>query len=273
MRRIAVLSTNNNPDYFFYAPIVEWAWNRLGWDVAVFATADVDEDELNLNTPSTIFKRIPDLPCPSSRELGSWRGTLAQTVRHFTANELPDGSYIMVQDIDLIPLRAWEPDLEKKTIYGWELTGHSFIPVHYTGMKKEHWMDIMGCSGDLAADMDRAIRENGRAYGENWDVYWDTDWDILTQKVLPRKNEFTFIRRGMGNFAKDATPIGRVDRYDYEKTKNQPELIDLHASNHNPSSDEKWEVIKEMITKCFGEMPGWMDAHREQHHKKYGQGR
>jgi len=70
---------------------------------------------------------------------------------------LPEHAYIMVQDIDLIPLKAYDPDLTKKTIYGWELTGHSFIPVHYTGMMQKDWIEVMDCTGDLKADMEREI--------------------------------------------------------------------------------------------------------------------
>ncbi len=264
MKRIAVLSTNNNPDYFFYSPLVEWAWNKFGWEVAMFKTSDVGD--LGFRNKETKEYIIPDIE-------GVRSNTLAQCVRHFVSDVLPKEDYIMVQDIDLIPLREWNPDLNVGTIWGHELTGNSFIPVHYTGMTGAKWFDLMDCTGDLKEDMEREMKLNGRAYQEGWENYWDADWDILTQKVMPRKNEFTFIHRGLIQLAQDATPVGRVDRYNMEATMNQENWIDIHCENHNPSAPEKWAKVKNVLVKTFGELPTWMDEHVTNHHNKYGQGR
>lgn len=276
MKRYAVLSTNNNPDYFYYLPIVEWAWNRLGWDVAVFVTSDCDD--IKTYNDATEVYTIPDIE-------GVRTGTLAQVVRHFVSDVLPKDSYIMVQDIDLIPIKPWEPDLTKQTIYGWELTGQSFIPVHYTGMTGDKWYQTMDCTGDLAADMEREMKSNGRAYSQSWGDdekgkgYWDADWDILTKKVLAKKNQFTFITRGMVQLGQYQTPKGRIDRcsievkdgvYHWGYTENQTDIIDIHCENHNPSAPEKWRMIRESIEKHIGEVPEWMDEYTEQHFKKYG---
>jgi len=176
MKRICVLSTDNNPGYHFYVPIVEHYWNKLGWEVALFKTSDVGDVGVRLD--NTIEYIIPNID-------GVRSNTLAQTVRHFVADVLPRDAYWQVQDIDLIPLKPWEPDLNARTVWGFpEMTGGTFVPVHYTGMTGDKWYDLMGCTGDLKADMEREMKRNGRAYKEKWEDYWDTDWDILTQKVL-----------------------------------------------------------------------------------------
>lgn len=272
MKKIAVLSTNENPDYFFYVPIVEWAWNKFGWDIALFVTHDASQ-LVTTNNENTEIYLIPTIS-------GVRSGTLAQCVRHFVSDALPREDYIMVQDIDLIPLRPYEPDLNARTIWGWELTGNSFIPVHYTGMTGDKWYDLMGCTGNLKNDMEREMKINGRAYQEKWDQYWDADWDILTQKVLAQKNKFQFVQRGMVSLGKYQSAKGRIDRcsievhpdgsYHWGYTENQEEYIDAHCENHNPSSPEKWKMIRDLLVKVFGELPTWMDAHVEQHHKKYG---
>lgn len=269
MNRIVVISTDSNPDYFFYVPIVAWVWNEFGWEVALFSTPDVPDDIWSgYYNPNTTKSSIPIIE-------GVRPGTCAQTVRHFVADVLPQDAYIMVQDIDLIPLKNfWNPDVTKKTIYGWELTGKSFIPVHYTGMIGKDWYEIMGCTGDLKADMERAMKENGRAYEKEWSGYWDTDWDILTQKFKAHGLEkFTFIERGLVQLAKDATPKGRIDRYDFDATMKQDEFLDAHMSNHNPSAPEKVSFLKTILERSFGELPSWFDEHVNQHHAKYGQGR
>ena len=270
MIKRVILSTNNNPDYFFYLPIVEWVWIKMGWWVDVFYTNDCQG--LKTMSDKTGLHLIPRIDNVRT-------GTCAQVVRHFASNNFHDDDYLMVQDIDLIPLRAWDPDLTKSTIYGWELTGRSFIPVHYTGMTSGKWKSLMGCTGDLKADMEREMKVNGRAYGKEWSEYWDTDWDILTQKVTAQKGKFTFVDRGMVSLGKYQTARGRVDRcsievapdgsYSWGYTLNQPDLIDAHCENNNPSSPEKWAMIRALLIQVFKEIPIWMDDYVLKHHNKY----
>ena len=277
MKKRVVLSANENPDYWFYFPVVEWIWNKYGWHVDLFVTDESKIDFIEhtkLSSKDTSVYIIPSIE-------GVRTGTLAQVVRHFASNVLPKEDYIMVQDIDLLPLRPWEPDTTKKTIYGWELTGRSFIPVHYTGMMGHDWYDIMGCTGDLKADMEREMKANGRAYGAKWEEYWDADWDILTQKVLARKNEFTFVPRGMMSIGHCATAEGRVDRvsikvnnetgaYSWGWTLNQPERIDMHCENNNSASPEKWKMIRDELIKHHPDLPEWVDGYVREHHRAHG---
>lgn len=224
-----------------------------------------------------ICHTIPDIE-------GVRPNTLAQTVRHFVADVLPRDAYWQVQDIDLIPLKPWEPDLNARTVWGFpEMTGGTFVPVHYTGMTGDKWYDLMGCTGDLKADMERELKRNGRAYKEKWEDYWDTDWDILTQKILPRRKEFTWVERGMVSCGRFTVPKGRIDRcsievdpvtnaYSWGATKEQYKKIwvDAHCENHNPSSPEKWKMIRSLLEEVFGEVPEWMDTHAKNHYEKYG---
>lgn len=281
MKRICVLSTDANPGYWFYLPIVAYYWQKFGWEVRCFMTRNVEGECLDMILKTCndaklefICHTIPDIE-------GVRPNTLAQTVRHFVADVLPRDAYWQVQDIDLIPLKPWEPDLNARTVWGFpEMTGGTFVPVHYTGMTGDKWYDLMGCTGDLKADMERELKRNGRAYKEKWEDYWDTDWDILTQKILPRRDEFTWVPRGMVSLGRHTVPRGRVDRssievgndnsYSWGATRNQAELIDCHCENHNPSSPEKWKNIKSLLMQVFKEVPAWMDVHATEHYKKYG---
>lgn len=276
MKKICVLSSNAHSGYLFFIPIVEWIWNKYGWDVALFLTEDVNIYDVAALSPTTTVHHIPTLPNVRS-------STLAQTVRHFAANVLPRDAYIMVQDIDLLPLSNWwNPPLDRRSISGYpEMTGGAFIPVHYTGMTGDKWYDLMGCTGDLAADMERAMKENGRAYGEKWEQYWDTDWDILTQKVKAAQAkgvEFLFMPRRMVN----GLPYGRVDRstiqvdqvtnaYSWGASRTQPEYYDAHCESHNSSSPQKWANIRELLLECHPDAPieVW-DEHAARHYEKYG---
>ena len=33
MKKYVIISSNSNPDYEWYLPLVKWAWNKLGWEV------------------------------------------------------------------------------------------------------------------------------------------------------------------------------------------------------------------------------------------------
>ncbi len=290
-RKICVLSCDNHPGYMFFIPIVEWIWNKYGWEVALFVTADsvqiedhidsykINREALGVRSESTQIHIIPGIPNVRTN-------TLAQTVRHFTANVLPKDAYIMVQDIDLLPLSNWwNPPLDRPSVSGYpEMTGGAFVPVHYTGMLGAQWYEMMDCTGDLAADMEREMKANGRAYGQEWGDangqkgYWDTDWDILTKKLLARKSEITWWPRKMVN----GLPYGRVDRstiqvdpvshaYSWGASGNLPEYYDAHCESHNSSSPQKWANIRSLLLEFHPDFPvEWFDEHAKSHFEKYG---
>lgn len=271
-KKICVLSSNAHSGYLFYFPIVEWIWHKYGWDVALFVTDDVKDIRSYSTLGNTERHVIPSIPNVRTN-------TLAQTVRHFTANVLPKDAYIMVQDIDLLPLSNWwNPPLDRPSVSGYpEMTGGAFVPVHYTGMTGAQWFDIMGCTGNLAADMEREMKANGRAYGAEWEQYWDTDWDILTHKLLARKDDINWVSRGMVN----GLPYGRVDRstivvgadgsYSWGASLNIPEKLDCHCESNNSSAPEKWKNIRELLLQFHPDFPvEWFDEHANAHYEKYG---
>ena len=96
VQKIVVVSTNNNPDYYFYAPYIEKAWNTLGWQVAVMITADVDPLDLKVNNKDTLIIRLPDMTLRKE--------TIAQGGRLYAANYLSKDALIMTSDMDMLPL-------------------------------------------------------------------------------------------------------------------------------------------------------------------------
>jgi hypothetical protein len=260
MKKIVVIVSDNNPNYKFYIPIIEWVWNKLGWEMALFVSDDCNGYTTNLSTTQIHIAPKVAIVKPVLN---------VATVRLFVSNVLPKDALIQINDTDIIPLKEWNPDPTKKTIYGWELTGKSFIPMHYTTMLGSDWYDLMGCTGNMHEDMEREMKLNGRAYSEDWETYWNTDWDILTSKVMPKIGEFTFVNRGMVHLAKDSTAAGRVDRYDYNKTLNQPNLIDIHCYNGGVTRPENVDVIKDLLIKYHGECPEWFDSYVKEFHDKF----
>ena len=58
-----------------------------------------------------------------------------------------------------------------------------------------------------------------------------------------------------------------------DATMLQPNWIDIHCENHNPSAPHKWEKVRGVLTKVFGELPDWIEPYVLEHHAKYGQNR
>lgn len=262
MKKKVLISTNNNPNYFFYVPIVEWAWNKFGWEVVLLKTPNALD--VMVNSESTKVIEIPHIE-------GMRTATMAQCSRFFVANVLDKEDLLQVNDIDVIPLvNFWNPDPNKFTIYGHDTTGYGYIPIHYATAKVSKWYDLMGCTGNFKEDMEREVNITKHAFSDNWEQYWFADWDLFTKRCAFVKDDLTFIDRGMVHLAKDPTAKNRLDRYDMDKTRNQI-LLDCHADNNNPSAPYKWGKLRSAMVEYFGSIPEWMDNYVDDFFKKYGE--
>jgi hypothetical protein len=253
MDRIVVISTNNNPDYFFYAPYMEKAWNSFGWRLAIVVTHDVSIEDLKLNPKgNTIVIKLPNID-------GIRLETQAQAGRLYACNHLPENCIVMTSDMDLLPLsNYWNPSINDVTIYGYDLTWRSFFPMGYCAMSRDNWIKYLNLTGDTEKDFlrdanDRSVKHD--PYSSDWSVYWDYDWDLLTTRLSPFKDQLTFIDRGQIDIAGATLAKGRIDRYNWEVTQSQPEpFIDAHCENNNTQHPVKLEPFLKVFTKYHGEL-------------------
>lgn len=239
MRKIVVVSSNNNPDYLFYLPYVEKAWAKFGWELCIMVTHDVDINKLDIRLNATMIIQLPNI-----EELRS--ETIAQAGRLYAANYLPMDAMIMTSDMDLIPLKDyWHPKPEDVTVYGHDLTDYSFFPMGYTAMTGANWKEYLGCTYDTRADMLRDCKRTNQAFSEDWEQWWNTDWQILTDKL--RGVNVTHIKRGRrltGTYA-----YGRYDRGDGMKEPPNEEMIDAHCENNNVRHPVKLRPFLAMYNK------------------------
>ncbi len=249
--KIVVVSTNNNPDYFFYAKYQEYAWNKLGWKLCIMCTHDVNPLDLAIENPDTIIVTLPEIE-------GLRTGTIAQAGRLYAANYLPEDALIMTCDMDLMPLSDyWHPELFDITVYGHDLTWHSFFPMGYCAMSGKNWKKYMELTGLTKEDFERDAKSgksNYDPYATEWDKYWDYDWSLLTNKLMPYKNIIKFVDRGQIDIAGATLAKGRIDRYNWEVTQNQPEpFIDAHCENNNVKHPVKLEPFLKVWNKFYGD--------------------
>ncbi len=146
-KKYVVVSSNNNRDYLFYAPYIEKAWNNYGWDVCMIITHDVNPLDLNKANESTVIIQLPKIE-------GLRTESMAQAGRLYAANYLPADALIMTSDMDLLPLSDyWHPDINDITVYGHDLTWHSFYPMGYIAMSGANWFKYMGLTYETENDM------------------------------------------------------------------------------------------------------------------------
>jgi len=247
MKKYVVVSTNNNPDYYFYAPYQERAWNNLGWDLCVMVTDDVDIKDLNLDNPSTVIIRLPNIEKLRTE-------SIAQAGRLYAANYFGDDVMLMTYDMDLIPLRPyWRPNSAHVMVYGHDLTWHSFYPMGYIAMTARNWKRYMKLDGRTYDEMVRDAEEfKHLAYAEDWEKWWNWDWTMITARMKPFKDKLTFVDRGQVNIAGATLAKGRVDRFNVAETSKQDDLIDFHCENNNVKHPDKLEPFLNIYNKYHG---------------------
>lgn len=258
MKKYIVLSTNNNPDYFFYLPYQEKAWNRYGWNVIVMVTPDFNPIGIETTNPETLIFQLPQVPEIRPQ-------TLAQMGRlyaaHYVAGMDQNKVLLMTCDMDLIPLSDyWHPNPDEITIYGHDLTDHTYFPMGYVAMTVDRWIEKMQITSDTRADILRdceatIIKGVKAAYSDDWEAWWNVDWRLLTDRLMPFKDQIKFIDRGRrtvqpykGVFAK-----GRVDRGDSMQVPAEP-LVDMHCENNNVMHPEKMAKFLSIYESVHGKL-------------------
>jgi hypothetical protein len=226
--RTVIISTNDNPAYSFYVPIVTWAWNKLGWDVLVLKPFEL----------------------PPYRE-----ETITQVCRLYAAmlKQFSKEDIIMISDADMIPLsNYWTPTSDNITCYGHDLTGYNHYPMCYIAMSKNSWGKVMNLnSNNIKELMERDLKDTN-ALSDEWSKWWQVDQDIITDRLS--KFEVTKIDRGIepgSHF-----PLGRIDRGNGMNITGT--LIDCHAPRDGWQHIEK---IKEILKLSFNDLPAWIDSY------------
>jgi hypothetical protein len=247
MERIIVVSTNSNPDYYFYSPYIKKAWNSYGWKVCTMVTDDVPLDKIDSDY-TIVVPRIDGLR----------QETIAQASRLYAANHFNKGGfydgdvYLMVSDMDLLPLSDyWHPDITKITSYGHDLTDYTFYPMGYIGMTSDKWRDIMNLQGDTVLELTRDAKLLMTPYMNDWEKWWNFDWQLLTQRLNESKQPIEHIKRGRQTGSCYA--LGRVDR-GQNMSIPQGRLIDAHCENVNVMHPDKLSKFLSLFESIYGKL-------------------
>lgn len=242
--KYVVVSTNNNPDYLFFAPYIEYAWNQLGWKLCIIITNDVEKADLKTANPSTKIIRIQEIQKIRTETI-SQAGRL-YAANYFKQSELAN-TLLMTSDMDLLPLSDyWRPAINNITVYGHDLTWYSTYPMGYVAMSAQSWKKLFELSGDTELDLLRDAEKTGLPFKHDWDSWWGHDQVFLTERLNTIKNDLVLINRGQIDIAGATLAKGRIDRYNWAQTQIQPEpFIDAHCHNNNVTHPDK---LKDFLT-------------------------
>lgn len=252
MERYIVVSTTNDVNYYFYAPYIEKAWNKIGWNICVMITNDVNESDLKLTNPLSVVIRMPKI-----NQLRD--SSIAQASRLYASNYFPLDTLLMTSDIDLLPLSDyWHPNENDITIYGYDLTWFTFYPMGYICMTAEKWQTYMNLNNNTKEEMIRDAYDLSIPHSplaNDWEEWWNWDWSMITKRLKPFEKQIKFIERGQIDIAGATLAKGRIDRYNWEETQNQAEpFIDAHCHNTSVLNPERLELFLKVFNKFYGEL-------------------
>ena len=219
MKKYVILSTNWNPDYLYYTPLVVLAWRKFGWTPVVFYEGELTE------AAKFTFQIAGITPIFLQPQDGYRSDTITQVSRLYGACVVESG-YLMTSDIDMIPLSDyWKFNHDEITVWGHDLTGFTHYPICYIGMTAERWREVMGLS---SSDYDTLIRRDldtlPQAKDPDFYKYWFSDQDLVTNRI--DATEFPVKHNHRGQYP-NGFAVGRVDRGDWNLT--HARFIDCHA--------------------------------------------
>lgn len=249
MKKYIVLSVNDNQDYLYFTPLVCWAWRKLGWKPILLyqGTPNILTELINETFDvlhsgmSAEMKILYTLTSEIIPSIEGYRSDTITQISRLYAQVIYDGrDFAMIGDIDMIPLSDyWNPNPDKVTVYGHDLTGFGHYPMCYIAMKGVTWGIIMGTSdrGIIKDYIKRDLDTLPQAKDPDFYKYWFSDQDLITQRLNEYgKEKITFINRGQGSHG---YARGRVDRGSGGWVLDQPELIDAHLRQQTHHKKEK----------------------------------
>jgi hypothetical protein len=213
--KYAILSTDNNPDYYSLLPLVCYSWRKIGYEPVI----------IFVNVPFNAWEQIMNCCLDAKSHIvhpveGVKDSTLAQLQRLFMSKHAPNPDDILLTaDADMVIAKdifTHEGDIVS---YGYDLTGRSELPICYMKATAANWRELMG-----------EFTIPPKAYSDKWEDYWSVDQQLLTQRAHEYgMGRITFVDRGNNN--KHGLPTSRWDRHDWNHIPD--DIIDVHMKRND----------------------------------------
>jgi len=266
MRKIVVLSINENPIYQFTLPLVVWSWKRIGWEVMLFHNSK-ESGDMRFLVAKTIAKFGLLYKANIFRDIEGYRSdTIAQISRLYGACFAEEGDYLLTGDSDMMALSDyWKFDPKNITVWGHDLTGYQQMPICYIGMMAERWREVMCLTNSNVQELMKRDLEEMPDSGENGNQVnrWCTDQRLITKRINEVQFEKEFVHRGV---LANGYPMGRIDRSAWNTY--HPNLVDCHLPHDIHNNDETFMKVMRMLHSVFPEDDHtWFAEYREEFKK------
>lgn len=186
----AIISTNYDPKYVFFMPIVEWCWNKLGIEVVFLCPSTASQKSLDL------FEFVRDWVVNVKTQLNFYRFfnvptenhevTYTQVSRLFGAANasILDDEILISGDIDMAVFSVPPHDLNGAfSVFGADLVPPNQYPICYLTATAAAWRNTFVKGRTLQQCLDDALAaENCENMRGN---LWSRDQDLAHQYINP----------------------------------------------------------------------------------------
>jgi hypothetical protein len=259
----AVISTNDQPDYLYCAPIVTWQWRRLGYEVLLLHHGDQPRSHPALAMTARLGGHLFDLPP------GPWSGgdgaTYCQVSRLLAATltEIiqPD-DMLTTSDVDMLVFREPPATAGAITSWGHDLTSFGHYPICYVSAQARDWLELFGLTaGDtLGSAMERFVARWPGYFAP--ETRWTIDQDALTACIdeWRRPGRGAYVGEDRTIEPESFLPLGRLDRFDWRYPAGP--IIDCHLPR-DPCGAEAHARLAELFARLgLSAETGWVDEYR-----------
>lgn len=230
-KKFAVISTDNNPDYYSLVPLACLSWSKLGYTPVVIA----------YGLTTVYWKYCPQAIIVDEVSISGVRNSTAAQVSRLYASNLgifEDDDILITADADMAIMKDIFTHEADFVSYGYDLTGRSEIPICYIKATVKKWKEVFGTK----------IMMPPNAFSDDWNLYWGVDQQIATSTIQKSSiDKLLYVDRGSDQ-NNHGLPLGRWDRYKWENIPS--EIIDVHMPR-NPLTN--WDKITDMAKRLWPE--------------------
>lgn len=229
MSKKVILSTDNTEEYLALLPLVTFSWVKIGY-TPIILYVNVSTGNLAALKKHCINSEFIEVqPIDGVKD-----STVAQLSRLFQGYDSDD--ILVSSDADMVIAKnIFAPTVTDDQIfsYGFDLTGKSELPICYVQSTARKWKDMIG----------EWVTPQS-AFSTDWNLYWSTDQQLLTQRAHEYgMDRITFVDRGNQGYR--GLPTGRWDRFAWDQVP--ADIIDVHMKRNS------WEAQIQVFQRLWPE--------------------
>lgn len=267
----AVIATNHNHSYDFFAPLTVMMWRRVvGFDCIVLLT-DTEAEWRREKYASLVLDTLGELNVQHhfiGKIEGYQTAQAAQSSRqHAAALDLPAEDVLITGDIDMWPLdgpwfRLHDPAKWDFTLWYWNAYGSPYPPYHctaYCGATARVWREVMGLriTGEVGSQLQETFDRTLGRYHDSWQA-WNHDELFFGSRI---KGWDGYPDRCQRIDRYGGPPDDRIDRSGWPAEIDwSRQWVDTHLLRPG-AQHENWVRIRPILEHYLPDRMDWVDSY------------